>query len=110
MSVGKDAAVALKKVGFDCKCDKFYKRGIVPLYNADVTNHNHWEDSYSAPTHLDAADWFFQNHALEFEFGAYRTKIFCHNTGDWIGKFGEADGNHRDAAILHACKIIKERK
>lgn len=108
--VSKEAAKALKEVGFDAQCYWHYAPD-GDLYSGDYYNSPN-KVGYASPTHLEAGDWFFPNHSMEFVFGIYRTKVFCHRTAEYIINEGATGGDpiHRDLAILEACKIIKERK
>lgn len=106
--VNKDNAIGLKEIGFQEQCFAFFmERG-----DGMIGDHyNCWElCTVSRPDFLTAADWFFPNHSIEIIFSVYRTKLFSHITGEYIGVFGAGDTDHRNAALAAAIKMVKEKQ
>lgn len=109
--VSKRAAQSLKKIGFELPTSNYYcgdetkiSYGGYPFF----WNANDSQRHFAAPDHLQVGDWFFQNHALEFIFQIYRTKIFSHKTAEHLFVASDTlEESHRDLAIIEACKLIK---
>lgn len=106
--VSKEAAKALKEIGFDLRATWHYVvHREKPLHYAVEENHNLIKDYFSAPNHLEAADWLSEKYDIYILFGRNYTDCCPPQSPDI--EFVDVDG-HRDLAIIEACKIIKERK
>lgn len=116
----RKASDALKEIGFDDRCRAYYfdaHPNTIQWYK-DYSRSNSELSEYAvtAPNHLEAADWLMQKSggevAIIFEF--IRTTIsHCENLDESKPtklKHFTSQPDHRDLAIIEACKIIKERK
>lgn len=102
------ASEALKRIGFDEPTSRRHKDGINGTYIENVPrNHNLFEGEYSAPDHLQAADWLFVTHGVGVTFNPNGSLVYDENTDE---DFYSQQPDHRDAAIIAACEIVEKRK
>lgn len=102
------APEALKRIGFDEPTSHRRKDGINGMYIENVPrNHNKFEGEYSAPDHLQAADWLFVNHGVGITFYSNGSLVYDEITGEY---FYSQQPDQRDAAIIAAGEIVEKRK
>lgn len=108
----RDASIALKEIGYDEQCICYFDQdgdSIVGEYFNGAA-FSLFPNCIARPNHLQAADWLFSR-GIELIFRPNQTTVFY-----WYGElpggreFTEADNDHRNAAIVAACGIVKERK
>jgi hypothetical protein len=110
--VSREAANALKEVGFNELCSRFYPSDpddIFSIRSGGNSNYNYNSITISAPDHLTASDWLYEKAKIRICFDTHYCVVHDTNPHDKPAETFSGP-THRDAAILHACKIIKERK
>lgn len=106
--VSKEAAKALKEVGFTEQCAAFFTESGAAYVGDHVNCHE--LVTISRPNYLEAGDWLADNTEVCLIFYRHAT-VVSDVESQTQSTFSAIDSNgHRDLAILEACKIIKERK
>lgn len=110
------AAIALKGIGFREPVISYYRVKGNLCANPEILyysfspsdwNYGPW---YSVPNHLQGADYLAEKHEMFIVFASYATQLQVFKGEELIDTFSFESKDHRDRAIIEACRIIKERE